>query len=486
MFTRRSISILMIALLLCVPLFSQNTFFKTYGNSNYNDVGYSVLQTSDNNYIIAGVSKDNVYLVKADHQGDTLWTKMYGGDGVDVAYSIIEMNSQNLLLSGYSTARGGLWIICTNTNGDSLWTKVYNLGSGKSICKTTDGGFVITGTSPDPGYAHIDPPLGADTYLLKIDSIGNIDWVKTYDKGGNEEGLCVHQTTDNGFIISATTDYQTSSDIWLIKTKMNGDTLWTKIYSNSNWRESGNSICQTNDGGFFVTGMKTIQSSPGSDLDVNGWLIKTNAIGDTLWTRTIIRSCFDNFYSGMQTQDGGYVVAGSSSWGCTNDNIYIVKLNSNGEIQWENQIGNMDNYLIRAYDLKETSDNGFIITGIKWHLDSDIDDLCLVKTDSLGQILSSSIENDDFSIVSDFALSQNFPNPFNGSTTINYTLHRNDHIKITLYNIAGNKVASLVDAQQNVGTYDLSFDSKGLPSGIYLYSLQAGNSVQMKKMILLK
>ena len=235
---------------------AQTTFFKTYGDTvkDHYDIGNAVIQTEDNGYVVAGVTSmyfeygppwklfGDVYLLKTDECGDTLWTKKYGAPGIrEIAYSMCTADDGGFMLSAYGSEQ--LWLIKTDSQGDSLWSKKYPAGIGYCIQTTNDNFYIITGGNS----------LGI--YLLKINSEGDMLWMKSYD---GIEGLSVQQTSDNGYIIAGVKNHL--GGIWLIKTNPQGDTLWTKIYRTSSWDEPY-SICKTNDGGYFITGAYTSVTS---------------------------------------------------------------------------------------------------------------------------------------------------------------------------------------------------------------------------------
>jgi len=460
------------------------------------DRGYALLEADGGGYVVVGETGSyhtnetpttlfgNIFLMKTDIYGDTIWTKTYGNDDHDVAYSLEKTSDGGYIIAGcdgYSGIRGddyGLWIIKTDGLGDSIWTKKYKLAEGKSICKTTDGGYIVTGAS------WWDSLGSFDVYLLKIDSLGNKQWLKNYNKSSENEGLSVEQTNDNGFIISAMTNYETSRDIWLIKTDSVGDTIWTKIYT-SEYSTIGYSVCQTTDGGYFIAGKNT---ELGGGLESNIYLLKTDSIGDTIWTKTIRKSYSDIAYSGMQTADGGYIAVGytkSKNNDTYNSNIYLVKLDYEGNILWSSEIGNKYNYDFRGRDITETNDSGFIITGQESTENYHYVDLCLVKVNSEG-VLTSVEDRLNKILPKEYSLHQNFPNPFNPSTSISYQIPKDGFVNLVVYNILGQVVSTLVNEHQTIGKYSVRFNESNLPSGVYIYKLHAGEFSSVKKMLLTK
>ncbi len=349
---------------------------KTYGGA-YNDFGYSVQQTSDGGYIITGYTNlfgafdYEVYLIKTDKNGDTLWTKTYGGGESSVGYSVQQTPDGGYIITGQNyiiaTLACDVYIIKTDENGDTMWTRNYGQAhyyeSGLSIQETNDGGYIIAGTTD-----FVFPSFPGDVYLIKTDINGDTLWTRVYECG--DYGACVQQTDDGGYIIAGASSmyYQTNKmDVLLIKTDENGNTLWEKTYGGEK-SEEGKSVKQTSDGGYIVVG--TIYNSCECT-----YLIKTNPNGDTLWTRI-----YDGGtgYSVLQTSDGGYIIAGKTKLNSTSGNdIMILKTDSDGNILWTSTWGGANYEAGRS--IIETSDGAYIIVGTTGSFGSGGYDVYLVK-----------------------------------------------------------------------------------------------------------
>jgi hypothetical protein len=156
-------------------------------------------------------------------------------------------------------------------------------------------------------------------WLIKTDASGDTLWTRTYGGSFDPQGNSVQETNDGGYVVAATSQ---SDDVYLVKTDAQGDTLWTRTYGGQGLSH-GNSVRQTTDGGYIITGH--MGPYGGSDYDV--YLIKTNAQGDTLWTRTYGGRRDDFGYSVQQTADGRFVVAGYSYDGTGIGDVYLIKTN---------------------------------------------------------------------------------------------------------------------------------------------------------------
>jgi hypothetical protein len=443
------------------------------------DLGYSVQQTTDGGYIITGYTDSfgagyvDVWLIKTNSSGDTLWTKTFGGSGYDYSCSVQQTTDRGYIITGYTNSFGtffDVWLVKTNSSGDTLWTKTFGgsgIDEGYSVQQTTDGGYIITGYTESFGAGR------GDVWLIKTNSSGDTLWTKTFGGISSETSNSVQQTTDGGYIITGTTGY---GDVWLIKTNSSGDTLWTKTFGGSGIDE-GYSVQQTTDGGYIITGYT---NSFGTFFDV--WLIKTNSSGDTLWTKKIGGSGTDLGYSVQQTTDGGYIITGwTNSFGTGYIDIWLIKTNTSGDTVWTKTFGGREWDVSRS--VQKTTDGGYIITGWTNSFGADSADVWLIKTTPD----ITKIEQNDEIIPIDYSLHQNYPNPFNPTTVISYTLSKSAEVSLTIYDLSGRMVQTLVSEYQTTGSYSLDFDGNNLSSGIYFYQLKVGNNlVATKKMILMK
>lgn len=323
---------------------------------------YSVQQTKDGGYIVTGATwgEENVPdvgVIKTDSLGDTIWTRIYGRTGKDVGRCVKQTSDGGYIIvgsvDGVEYSPGKLWLLRTDANGDTVWTKRYGCGFGEEegywVEQTTDGGYIITGTSNPTGG------MNNRLWLLKTDANGDTIWTRTFNFCSH--GYCVRQTMEGGYIISSS---------WgLIKTNSSGDTLWTN-------RHVGSCVVQTKDGGYVITGIKW-DSYWYTDIT----LIKTNPVGDSLWGHSWGGADDDASTCVQQTTDGGYILVGSSnSFG----GIWLLKTNVDGDTAWTRILSKGG-----GNSLQQTSDNGYIIAGYG-PCSTTVLSLVLIKTDSLGNV----------------------------------------------------------------------------------------------------
>ena len=377
-------------LILTIPIlgFGQG-FQNTFGGDSL-DMGYSVQQTTDGGYITTGSTNSygngdsDVYLIKTDGSGDSIWTKIFGGENQDYCNSVQQTTDGGYIITGrtesYGAGNKDVYLIKTDGNGDSLWTKTFggtSFDNGISVQQTNDGGYIILGGTESYGAGN------RDIYLIKTDGNGDSLWTKTFGGASQDFGNSVQQTNDGGYIVTGVTESYGAGnkDAYLIKTDASGDSLWTKTFGGSKF-DLGNSVQQTNDGGYIVTG-RTASFGAGS-LDV--YLIKTDGNGDSLWTKTFGGSSFDLGFSVQQTTDGGYIIiGGTDSYGNGDRDFYLIKTDVNGDLIWTKTFGGI--FRDVGSSVQQTTDGGFIITGYTSSGNGDRD-LLLIKADGNGNITS--------------------------------------------------------------------------------------------------
>jgi hypothetical protein len=459
---------------------------KTYGGAN-SDKGWCVQQTNDEGYVIAGWTDSygaggyDIYLVKTDAVGDTMWTKTYGEDGSDDGRCVRQTPDGGYIIAGNTQPIGimgsYIWLIKTDSSGDTLWTKKWgetpmpHINTGRCVQLTADGGYIIS------GHVQFLGTNNEDAYLLKTDADGNTEWMNFYGGTGYEIAYWVQQSSDGGYIaVGYTTSFGNGNeDIYLVKTDANGNVEWTKTYGGTD-TDSGFSVQQTSDDGYIIAGF-TDSFGEGS---YDAYIIKTNAAGDTVWTKTYGGAQYDKAYSVQAISDGSYIVSGTArSFEDSNGDVYILKLDSFGDTLWTATHGTAGDE--RGWSVQQTSDNNYIVGGFS--TGAGTADYYLLK-----------IVGDDITGIQDLMqsdrtiLSQNFPNPFNLETTISFSLNKADFVSIDIYNIEGEKIKTLLNnnleaSKHNVVWKGINESGKPVSKGVYFYKIKAGELQTVKMMI---
>ncbi|NWF88738.1 MAG: T9SS type A sorting domain-containing protein [Ignavibacteriaceae bacterium] len=467
--------IILFSSLLIVSTFSQNTFIKTY--PGIAGVGHSIIQTADSGYAVFGhTSQNQAVFVKTDKNGDTLCVKHYGNEH---EYPAFAYKIKETLDGGYFLGYGNT-LIKTENNGAIIWTYDFNLGDIIDIDVTLDTCVAISGSM-------YQKP--ADTlyyfYVSKIDNSGQVLWLRNYIPLIYSIPFVkdVQATYDSGFIILA--------DLWpsggyfqVLKTDMNGDTMWSKMIGG--FRNVGNSIVETNDSSYFITAFWTEKPCEYCELFIHTWALKLDKNGDTIWTKKYIFDIEDGSSIGKQTKDGAYFLTGYKYTIETTRHLFVGKLNGIGDTVWTKTLLDKNFIDSKGYDIVETFDGGYAVTGSVTY-SNDQKDMLLLKLDKDGNITSVNDKERDL-VPQVFSLQQNYPNPFNPITTINYQLPKESYVTLRVFDVLGNQIAELVNGYQSAGNYEVNFPSINLKlaSGTYFFRIQANDFVQTKKMTLLK
>ncbi len=359
---------------------------KTYGGSGH-DYAYSVQQTSDGGYIIAGYTPSfgpalaNGWLIKTDSSGNEQWNKTFGGDDDDYCRAVIETSDGDFVIAGYTQSFGiwnnnDGWLIKTNETGDEQWNYTFD-GSGSDYCytvqETFDNGYILA------GYTNSFGPNTPNFWLIKTDSAGAEQWNNTFDGGSSDYGNSAKQTSDGGYIITGYSSIPSFGyDVWLIKTDSSGNELWNNTFGGTS-SDYGNSVLQTANDGFIIIGRTYSFDVGGGDA----WLIRTDSTGTMLWGKTFGGTGTDYSYSVLQTPDGGYVMGGySNSFGPVGYQAWLIKTDSADVESWSRPYGGFDDDY--GYAVQQTADNGYITAGTTYSFDVGGGDAWLIKTESSG------------------------------------------------------------------------------------------------------
>ncbi len=365
------------------------TWKKTFGG--YNDErGNFVKQTEDGEYVVAGFTfsygagGQDIWLLKVSPHGDVKWSKTFGGIGWDCALSLCLTDDGGFVIVGYTESKGkgdkDIWLIKTDASGNEEWDKTFGdtaADYGYSIARTSDGGFIIVGYTESYGMG------GRDVWLIKTDANGNKEWDKTFGGEDDDWGRWICLTEDGGYLIVGTT-YSFGAgdkDIWLIKTDANGNKEWDKTFGGASYEE-GSCIMPTNDGGFIITGVTCSYGAGGEDV----WLIKIDANGNEVWSKTFGGIDDDRGWTVCQTDDGGFFIVGRTySYGSGGRDVWIIKTDVNGNMEWNRTFGGI-NY-DAAYCGWQVKDGGYIIVGYTYSYGTDGSaDIWLLKTNNTGDI----------------------------------------------------------------------------------------------------
>jgi len=507
---------------------AQIVFNKAIGGSGENKAS-CVRKTLDGGYIIVGyrntfgASDKDVYVIKTNAFGDTVWTRTYGGALADYGSAIIENPAGSYVIVGSTNSFGAglqdIYVICINGIGDTLWTRTYggaSLETGSDIKRLSNGDYLILGSTNSFGAG------GSDIYLIRINSNGDTVWTRTYGGAVDETGNSLQLTASGGFVITgSTTSFGAgSSDIFFITTNDSGNVVNSTItYGGPNGNEYGNCGIQTTDGGYLLAGSTTSYGAGYNDA----YLIKTDINGTIQHQKTFGGTSYDLANQVQQTSDGGFIIVGSTqSFGNGSSYIYLIKTDVTLVLNWSKYMGGSSGS--EGNSVMQTPDGGYIVAGSILNLITGYYDIYLVKTDANGfsgcndfpatntlintpftqttnpfpefsfgchPLRDSTIVGhggkdsticfywegiDELPVISGESLL--YPNPASNEThlIIHSTNHFNEPINIKMYDVLGKELRLHHTIENsNANSIQLLLETRGIPKGIYSIKTNIGD-----------
>ncbi len=304
------------------------TFLGGAGDDDASSGGYAE-PVRGGGYIVTGWAwnsfadySPDVYVARISKDSKSEWGMVYGGDGYDYGYHVIEATDGGFIVVGASNSFGSgdwdLYVIRIDSSGDTLWTRT--IGStgdeqGRMVKNADDGGFIIVGTTSSYGNGE------NDVYLVKLDSVGDTVWTRTFGGTLDDSAYAISRVTEGGYIIAGYTHSfgAGGGDAYLIRTDDNGDTIWTRTFGGDSF-DVARSVVETDEGNFLVVGT-TSSFSAYSD----GYVLLVDRDGNLIDSLIMWEdSSSESFVSMYKAIDGGFIIGGSF-----NNNPYIVKLNKN-------------------------------------------------------------------------------------------------------------------------------------------------------------
>ena len=322
--------------------------------------------------------------------------------------------------------------------------------------------------------------IGADGFnfwLIKTDANGDSLWSRTFGGSPNETCVSVKQAPDSGYVLAGNTQLYNSDvhDVWLIKTDMNGDSIWGRVFDG--WEDDYCASLQiASDGGCVLAGYTSSFANGGNR---NYWLIKTDANGDSLWSHIYGGNGDDECQALEKTSDGGYILGGfTTSYGAGGKDIWMLKTNADGDSLWSRTFGTNLSELFN--DIQQTSDGGYILLA-KYGIASEPQGFWLLKTGPERTPIdpSSALQPSSFNLSA-------YPNPFNPSTTLCFTVPREMQISLDVFDLTGRKVESLFSGTAEPGEHSINWTCPTCASGMYFSRLQAEGQTVQRKLLLLK
>ncbi len=450
---------------------AQNTFEKIIDTLGSN-FATCIQETFDGGYVYCGESSYNgndLIIVKLDSVCTVEWAKTYSGPGIEFATYIEQTPDSGYMVNGvYNSGTNGLnWLLRLNANGDTLWTRKYSVGIGAT--ETGNGNSMASVNSTVYGMTgyYLPPSLILSAHLIVANDNGFQLASKIYNPSNlySAESRAIDNTHDNGFVMAGGRGTSTSTaDVYLIRTNTFGDTLWTRTY-NRTQNDVAFDVKQTTDSGFIMACIVYDTTV----YKYNIWLIKSDAAGDTLWTKQYFSPYEQTALSIEQTYDGGYIMTGAAMNSAMERNLSLIKTNSIGDTLWT-RIFNASIDCWGSF-VRQTKDGGFIISGISYGS-------YIIKTDSLGNVASST----GMAEVNNPFVFSVYPNPTSGICNIELKGIPYNTATIEIYNLYN----QCIYKTKVINKATLAIDLSNYANGLYMVNLQTKDKIISRKIIIEK
>ncbi|TXT55322.1 MAG: hypothetical protein BAJATHORv1_40233 [Candidatus Thorarchaeota archaeon] len=371
------VSIILFPSLSFVPESKELEWHHMYGGSEQ-DWAYSIQNTTDGGFILAGVSRsndiagctnnggDDIYILKLDMDGTIEWQSLYGGSGNDYAYEIFQANDGGFIIIGESDStdfqgcinngKMDSIVLKLDSAGEVDWARMYGGSQNDlfiSIQELSDGSLILGGESGSNDIQGCSNNGMQDAYIAKLTSDGSLIWQELYGGESEDRALCVRQTFDNGFIVFGSSNSQNTAstnhgdyDFYTLKLNSTGNLTWQQMYG-GNGREWGFTVLQTTDGGYIACGLSDSTNIVGCPAlgEWDSYIIRIESDGELVWQKRYGGSSADLSYVIQSTEDGFILSGGSWSTdieNCTNHgerDFYIYKIDTFGELLWQTMYG---------------------------------------------------------------------------------------------------------------------------------------------------
>jgi len=379
--------LLMLISFCCVGYTAEETLTwdKTFGGIEA-DMANSIVQTEDGGYAVAGYTwskgagRQDFWVIKLYEDGSIEWDRTFGGSAADVIYSIIQTKDRGYAVAGKtkSIASGEkAWVIKMNTRGNKVWDNTFAKRTDDeifSIIQTKDGGYTVCGYTGAKDWGEVD------SWIIKLDKTLNIEWDKTFGGIGWDETNSMLQEEDGSFIVFGFVQSKDKGreDGWIVKLNENGEMVWDKSFGGSQNDEVFSGI-KTADGGYAVCGYTESKGAGGCDA----WIVKLDEDGEVVWDKAFGGIEAEVANSIIQTGDGGYVLAGyTESKGAGREDAWVIKLDEDGEVVWDKTFGGSDEDVARC--IIQTGDGGYVLAGYTESKGAGRYDAWIVKLDEKG------------------------------------------------------------------------------------------------------
>ena len=465
----------------------ETVWTQTYGGAS-NDGLRSVCETTDGCFAAVGYTYSfgpsglNIYVVKVDAEGDTIWTRAIGGSGRDYGWGICQGVDGGCVIAGYTTSSGAgredVYVASIDADGAVVWEETYGgngSDEGRTILRTSDGCFLVAGLTDSYGAGQ------SDSYLLKLNAEGDTVWTRVFGGAQSDWAESCCQAADGCYFICGTTGSNgLSRDIYVTKVDAAGTTVWQRFYGDfSTWisQDFGGAVVAEADGGLAVAGSRIILST--DPLDV--YFLRADSLGVQIALKRYASPFIEYGLSMCGMPDGGYLICGADKNEVTlkNDLLLVKRVTGSGW-GWEQVIGGSGSDWGSC--IIETDPGQYLIAG---HTECSgaggYDGWLLMMREADAGVPGISSKSTE-------VWTSPSPNPFRGGTEIRFALPSASEVGICIYNFAGRRVKTICrgpfPAGGNAASWD-GCDDRGerVAPGIYLVRITAGESSAVIKLV---
>lgn len=463
---------------------------RVFDPGNY-DYGRGAATDRQGNIIVVGdaygglINHDNWLLIKYNSFGDTIWTRRYDTSAGDIPFGVACDRQDNIVVVGGNLRNSGGWNFRTvkySFNGNILWSRTLpdssiTGGSAHDVTIDSKGSVIVT------GEGHYSLNGYPDYATVKYDSSGNLLWVRFYDGGYEDYAEDVAVDDSDNIVVTGYSNQSTMNWDWCtIKYSPIGDTLWIRRYDVGldDWAHG---VTTDRDRNIIVVG--EVHNGNGQ----TGMVVKYTPKGDTIWSKlfTDTMQFFEvtKFLDVTTDKYGNIYLAGDyASWDTSGRlwfDYYTVKCNSSGDTLWTMRC-DVD-WVDETSGIALDSSGNIIVNGTTsnpYQYPYRIADLTVKIRNKVEGIYLNPSQPEIF------GLYQNFPNPFNPATTIQYRLPKSAFVTLQVFDVLGRNVANILNERQPPGVYTAKWDAAGFSSGVYIIRLLAGNFNASRKLVRVK
>jgi len=503
-------------------------FCRTICTSSNGFSGYAIGgKTFSNNEDVHGNhGQQDAWILKIDAIGDTIWSRCYGGSLFDITSSIQATPEGGYISLGFTASTDGdvsgnkgnfdFWLFKISGAGTLLWQKCLggsNDDDAESLGLTSDGGYILGGTTTSTdGDVKGLHSTSQDYWVVKTDGTGSLQWQKCLGGSGGDQCYSVQQTKDGGYIVGGssgskdgdvtgmhlTKTSSASGDAWIVKLDDTGHIQWQKCYGGSDL-DLCYRIIQTKDGGYIFTGVAT-----SNDGDVNGnhlsgsfttqdiWVVKLNDTGHIQWQKCLGGSSYDVGYDIQQTFDGGYIITGYTQShdgdvkgihdpAAGTSDEWVIKLDDTGHLQWQRCMGGTSND--QGMGVIQTADSSYVIAGQTESNNYDVTGYRDPDSSSAyGDFWVVKLRDTIPTAVVPVITSNNSFEFYPNPTKGEFTIQiasTTTMANIEIYNLVGVKIYDAALNNTCLNTIDISTQ----PPGVYFIKLRSGDEVFVQRLV---